>query len=273
VRSVRFAEEAAKTRTKLATLLNHPGHDQKSHGRKGSGKTGQDALDAVPAKLTPGPRGHFGDYEGESLAGPDGMGSVRALSEYEGVEYDRTNGVLRNRERWEENPTDISREMVAEVDVRVADIDQTMQASRLQDDVVVERTIQYGQAVFGDAYHLPEMLSQDFDAQDAGYERWQNGERTDLTGLRFRDRAYVSTTADSGVATQYGQRFARANSGTDGEPVIMRIHAPKGTGAVQLSQMGREAEVLLERGLSFEVTADHGVDDAGFRRIDVSVVE
>jgi hypothetical protein len=39
VRTARFAEEVAKTRSKFAayTVLAHPGHDQKSHGRKGGG--------------------------------------------------------------------------------------------------------------------------------------------------------------------------------------------------------------------------------------------
>jgi hypothetical protein len=36
VRTARFAEEILRTRARL-DVLNHPGHDQKSHGRKGSG--------------------------------------------------------------------------------------------------------------------------------------------------------------------------------------------------------------------------------------------
>jgi hypothetical protein len=39
VRTARFAEEVLRTRSKFAayTVLAHPGHDQKSHGRKGGG--------------------------------------------------------------------------------------------------------------------------------------------------------------------------------------------------------------------------------------------
>lgn len=253
-----------------------------------TGATGQAALDAAPATLTPAPRGHFGDYEGEQLDGPPGMGSVRALSEYEGVEYVEVNSHLRS------GPMADSPAMAGRVDervraqdeenaARIAEIDKTMDVSRLTEDVQVERVIQHGASVFGSAYRNADMNSDDFDRQDAGYERWQGGERPDLTGLKFRDKGYTSTTADPVVAEKFGERwarFAKENPGrVDGEPVIMKIQVPKGTGAVQLSPMwsGKRddpgaAELLLERGLTYEVTADHGVGDDGFRRLDVAVV-
>ncbi|MER7002216.1 ADP-ribosyltransferase [Dactylosporangium sp. NPDC000555] len=228
--------------------------------RLASAVTKQDALDAAPAKLKRAPRGHSGDYTGEGLSGPHGMGSVRALSEYEGVEYVETNSDLRAR--------DLSDPAVAH---RVAEIDKTMSVSRLSSDIRVDRIIQKGAAVFGtDVWHPKEMSDPDFDVQDAAYERWVAGERPNLTGVRWTERGYSSTTADPKVAESFGGRWRQTNSTTDGEPVIMTIFVPKGTGAVQLAEMGHAAEILLQRDLDMEVIADHGVDPDGYRRIDVA---
>lgn len=223
----------------------------------------QEALDATPAKLKRAPNGHSGDYTGESLAGPPGMGSVRALSEYEGVEYVDTNGDLRHG--------DLSDPKSAH---RVAEIDKTMNASRLTHDIRVERAIQYGFAVFGKEAWYGDVVDQsepDFDVQDEQWARWEAGVRPNLTGLRWRERGYSSTSADPAVVEDFGKRWPAANSELEGEPVIMRILVPKGTGAVQLAEMGHAAEILLQRDLEFEIIADHGVDK-GFRRIDVRTV-
>jgi hypothetical protein len=278
-------------RARLDILDRTYKRDKDGRFGSGGGATGQAALDAVPAKLTPGERGHFGDYEGDSLTGPPGMGSTRALSEYEGVEYQPINDHLRRGPMSEsERLTPAQREMHRETDAatsaRIADIDQTMGASRLTEDVQVERGIGRGAHVFGDAWHegVINKDTKDFDEQDREHDRWVAGERPDLTGMRFRDKAYTSTTADPRVAEQFVERTARRQKehpDSEGEPVVMKIQVPAGTGAVQLGTMaapgaklGRQdsAEILLERGLTFEVTADHGVDDAGFRRLDVSVV-
>lgn len=222
--------------------------------------TGQDALDAAPAKLKRAPNGHTGDYTGEGLTGPPGIGSARALSEYEGLEYGTINGALR------------SGHIDAEDQQRITEIDKTMKVSRLTHDVKVGRVIQHGDKVFGaEHWFLADMNSDDFDVQDRGYERWLAGDRPDLTGLRWREPAYSSTTADPARPAQYGDRWRRTNSEGEGEPVIMTILVPKGTGGVQLSEMGHEAEILLERGLTFEITKDNGVTD-GFRHLDVRAV-
>ena len=52
----------------------------------------------------------------------------------------------------------------------------------------------------------------------------------------------------------------------------MTITVPAGTGAVQMSEIDHEAELMLERGLRYRVVADHGVDDGGVRRLDVEVL-
>lgn len=246
--------------------------------------TRQDALDATPAKLKRAPEGHYGKYEGEALSGPRGMGSVRALSEYEGVEYDGVNTYLRHGPRDvgpinESDPYDHNRfakEFNEENAHRVAEIDKTMAVSRLQEDVKVDRTIRYGDKVFGrDAWYgdiIDWSNNTDFDKQDREMAVWESGVRPDLTGLRWKELAYSSTTADPAVAKDFGKRWPKLNSGLDGEPVIMTILVPKGTGGVQLAEMGHAAEILLQRDLTMEVVADHGVDADGFRRIDVRVV-
>jgi hypothetical protein len=238
--------------------------------------THQAALDAVPARLVRAPEGHYGNYDGEDVVGPPGMGSVRALSEYEGPEYEATNSYLRHgpSEVDKHEPGSIWRDVAetgnAENAARVVEIDKTMAASRLTAPVQVERVIRHGKAVFGEQAWYGGVV--DFDDWDHGTDRWEAGERPDLTGVKWRDAGYVSTTADPKVAEEFGSRWRQLNSRVEGEPVIMRIAVPTDVGGVQLAEMGHAAEILLERGLTFEVTADHGVDSDGYRRIDVRVV-
>jgi hypothetical protein len=262
-----------------------------------SGLTGVEALESVPARLTPGKRAHHGHYEGEKLHAPAGAGKVRALSQYEGVEYQRVNEFLRGTYRSQPGPGVVPEDDGSEHslhklltgvyggepgDLSVVDIaeeiDKTMAVSRLPEDIVVERTVRHGAQVFGrDVWYgdVVDWNTPDFDELDRQIEEhWDKGERPDLTGLVFRDLGYSSTTVDPEITRAYAERFARVNSPQDGEPIVFRILAPKGTGAVALSpkEKGSEAEILLERGLTFEVVHDHGVDADGVRRIDLRVV-
>jgi hypothetical protein len=84
----------------------------------------------------------------------------------------------------------------------------------------------------------------------------------DLTGLEWREEAFSSTSASEAKAKMFA---------TGAAPVVMRVLVPAGTGAVEASGMGLEAELLLERGLRLRVVADNGVVD-GKRRLDVEVV-
>ena len=127
-------------------------------------------------------------------------------------------------------------------------IDDVMSLSALPHDVVVHRGISNPSVVFGDA--------------------WKP--KGSNAGLTWTDGAYSSTTAD--------ERVARHFAGDD--RLMMRILVPKGTPAVKLSDMsaypkpgsGDEAELLLDRGLTFRIVADRGVDpDTGIRMIDVAV--
>ena len=255
--------------------------------------TGQDALDATPTEYRSGPRAHFGDYEGATFTVPPGAGSEHALAEYEGVEYERTNSYLRHGPMADSpnmvgHVTDRVREVDAETAARIAEIDKTMAVSPLAHDVEVSRAIKDGKATFGQAWHEGVMsdATTDFDEQDREYERWLAGDRPDLTGLTWHEAAYVSTSASDEHSQVFGERWsrmAREMPDSSGEPVIMTIRVPAGTQAIQLGQLGftegpggrqimGSAELMLQRGLTMTVVADHGVDDKGFRRLDVEVV-
>jgi hypothetical protein len=243
--------------------------------------SGAAALATVPAKLHRAPGGHHGDYEGASIDGPSGMGSVDALSKYQGLEYQRVNLFLRGEWRGQPGPgklppdKDPDDEFYRESIEIAAELDKTMAVSKLQADVRVDRVVKSGKQTFGEKAWYGGVIDwelDDFDEQDRQIETWEAGARPDLTGMRFVDHSFQSTTADPAAAVHHGRRWPGTNSKLDGEPIIMTILAPKGTGAVQLSEMGHEAEILLDRGLTMEVVADHGVDGDGFRRLDVRVV-
>lgn len=125
----------------------------------------------------------------------------------------------------------------ADVDPIVDGLDAAMAGSRLERDVVVWRGMN-STALFG--------------GRDSG----------DLTGLEWSEQAYASTSASETKARMFA---------TGQTPVLMRILTPVGTGAVEASGMDLEAELLLERGLTFRVVADRGVVD-GKRLLDVEVV-
>lgn len=114
----------------------------------------------------------------------------------------------------------------------VARLDGIMSGSRLREDVEVYRGFD-GENLFG--------------AQDL----WP----TDFTGTAWRDRAFLSTTADR----RYGEGAAHSDQpgGTSG--VMLRLRVPKGTGGAVISGMGSEAEMLLDRGLKYTVTGDQTV--------------
>lgn len=251
--------------------------------------TGEAALNSVPAKMTRPPRGRSGDYSGAKLEAPKGHGDVLALAEYEGLEYTGINGLLRGDydrpfepEKWrtpEENEKqrvfieNYRAERKAENLPRVAEIDKTMAVSPLPQDIETERVVRHGRQIWGDAIWYGDTdftATDDFDEQDRRYNRWLAGERPDLTGLRWSELAYVSTSASDTFGAHHARHW-HSDQG-EGEPILMKVTAPAGVGAIQLSEWGEVGEILLQRGLQMEITKDHGVDDKGFRRLDVRVI-
>ena len=114
----------------------------------------------------------------------------------------------------------------------VTNIDSAMSRSQLTSDVSVQRGIGNGPAMFGD--------------------HWQGN----LTGTTFIDHGFVSTTTDHRIAGEFAQRPGIP----DGRGATATISVPAGTSAIQLSAKGpfQEAELLLDRGLTYEVTSDTG---------------
>lgn len=87
----------------------------------------------------------------------------------------------------------------------------------------------------------------------------------DVTGMRWRDDGYTSTTGNRQIA-------AGDIGGAGAGEVVMTITAPKGTPAIGMSDGEHsEQELLLGRGQEYQVTADHGVVD-GIRLLDVEVI-
>ncbi len=119
-------------------------------------------------------------------------------------------------------------------------MDSAMALSKLTADVQVWRGIAEPGKVFGDRVD------------------------GDMTGLSWREDGYVSTSASSKV----GRDFTYEGAGSG--PTLMRVSVPRGVGAVQVSGLYGQAELVLDRGHAFTVTADHGVT-AGIRRLDVEV--
>lgn len=135
-----------------------------------------------------------------------------------------------------------SGEMDERTRAEVRHIDDAMDSSRLTADVVVHRGLRDGDAVFG--------------ARFGG----------DLTGATWTESAYLSTSPRESFATNWARNGSTVPDPSR-SPIAMRILVPKGTRGVEAS----DAEMLLGRGLTLRVAADHGTVD-GVRRIDLEVV-
>lgn len=157
-----------------------------------------------------------------------------ALEDYQSASFIRINDALRE----------------GKIDPAVRPIDAAMSISTLAADVVVYRGVRDSTKVF------------------PGTTKGQ-----DLTGIRWTDGAFVSTS--------YGPtpRFTKADpSGFDEAgrvatapaPVQMRILVPAGTHALSSHVLDR-SELLLDRDLTFRVVRDGGVDANGLHHVDVVV--
>ncbi len=156
----------------------------------------------------------------------------RAFENYRGVDYGGINHRLRNG--GVEGDDTVSQRHAR----TVAAMDSAMRRNRLNRDVVSHRGLD-GRRLFGDRF---------------------NG---NMAGMEWREDAFVSTSTDEAMAGTFAEG--------DGA-LMMRILTPAGVGAVEMSDESYESELLLQRGLTMRVAADHGVDANGVRRIDVEVV-
>lgn len=135
----------------------------------------------------------------------------------------------------------------AQVTGWVDQIDSAMAMSQLQSDVAVWRGARDGSLLFGDRLG------------------------DDLTGMEWREDAYVSTSSEEQVATDFATGAAVRNREAP-SPVLMHIMVPAGVSGVEMSDGRYESEMLLQRGLRLRVVADHGTRPDGVRMLDVEVI-
>lgn len=164
---------------------------------------------------------------------------ARAVNRYTSAEYAAVNRFLRGQQLpYGYTPDDIT-------DL-IPDLDAALDASKLDRDVLAWRGLANARQVLGDRVD------------------------GDLTGVEWREDSYLSLTASE----RRGIGFAGAPSpGLDTAPTLMRVLVPRGTSGIEASGMQLEAELVLARGLRLRVVADHGLDAAGRRRIDVEVID
>lgn len=86
--------------------------------------------------------------------------------------------------------------------------------------------------------------------------------QVDVIGMEWTEWGYASISTERLIA-----------EGFAGRGVIMRVVTPTRQDALRLSGREFESELLLPRGSTFRVVADHGVDEQGRRIIDVEVVQ
>lgn len=169
------------------------------------------------------------------------------ISTYKGEDYSGINEVLRRAEgdakRLDE--PDSYGDTWGEI---IGAIDAAHSASRLSRDTQLWRGFKNPGKIFGGAWN-----------------------ETDVTGLEWTDHAFSSATTSEEVARGFASAYAIA-AGDVKNKVVMRILAPAGAPAVQLSGYEYEAELLLERGARFRVVGDNGIKN-GARYLDVELVK
>lgn len=153
-----------------------------------------------------------------------------ALESYRDIGYTAINAGLRGQA----TPS-------TQVRVWTQHMDAAMASSHLSADVVTYRGVMDASTMFGDRLG------------------------GDLTGMEWREDAFVSTSADRAIADEF-----TADADHPDRAMVMRLLVPAGTGAVAMSGSEYESEALLDRGLRMRVVTDHGAGPP--RVIDVEVV-
>lgn len=193
---------------------------------------GQEALDATSGGHRYVPATEPGEEGRDIWRGITDEDAQNALDGYLANDFMVVNDALRLHPGLSDVDRRLGRELASDIDIG---FDQ----SRLTQDVELWRSPGSGRGIFGDP------------------DAWGD----DLAGFEWSDPAYSSTSASKKVA----DRFTK-----DGG-VRLRILAPQGTKAIQLSEMPArgestsgfellidEAEVLLARGARYRVVKDRG---------------
>lgn len=227
----------------------HGTHDQKSHGRKGPRGLAKAAAKKAAAGASVALTGRDALRAGQlDLSGTRRAPSVSDAEMRAVHEYGNDAQRINDQIRRGKMSTRVAR--------TVRQLDGLMKRSRTDSDIEVWRGSATGTDIF-----------------EGDLDR-------DLTGVAWTEDAFASTSADRRVAAQFAGMFGDRES-----PVLMRIVAPRGTGALTLSDWEEggfglggvsQAEVLLERGLRYRVVGDRAVDEPGIpgktRILDVEIV-
>ena len=91
------------------------------------------------------------------------------------------------------------KELEAEIEARVAEVDKSMAVSKLPESVVVYRGVKDGSRMFSQDVWFGKYLGgpdDDFDEQDRLWALWEAGERPDLTGVTWEEKAFAHTTVN-----------------------------------------------------------------------------
>jgi hypothetical protein len=156
-----------------------------------------------------------------------------AVGRYTGINYKTVNAQLRGLPV----PTNLG---TADPNEIIRNLDAAMEISKTQGEIVTWRGLTRGRTFFGDRLDH------------------------DLTGMEWREDAYLSTTTVEA-------RTRGFLSGGAPDNVRMRILVPNGTKAVTASARNLEAEVLIARGAKLKVVRDNGIDANGVRNLDMEV--
>lgn len=228
------ARQLGGVTTVTAGLLDFRQYARDEHGRfaPGGGRTAQDF---DQDDLTHAATGEAA-LRATKVTPPDDQAAA-ALRSYTGSFYREVNGSLR---AGKGSLPDGTSHYVRQ---DVAGLDRALAAGRSRRAVVVTRGITDHQVTFGD--------------------------QPPRVGLTWVEHGYSSTSV-SAPAT-LGPAFTAGKN-----PLRMRILVPAGTRAISTSSGRRDLldpdEVLLDRGLTFRIVRDNGLDTYGIRRVDVEVL-
>lgn len=159
-----------------------------------------------------------------------------AVETYISAGYGFVNSMLRGSSKGDDDTRE-----------QLGHLDAVMKRSKLSRDVAAFRGVDRGRVLFGDSLD------------------------GDMTGLEWREKGFSSTTVNPDVADDFTLSDDDEGDG-DSTPVKMRIVLPKGTAAIQGSDLDSEAELIIGRDSGFRVVKDRGEDSEGVRILDVELV-
>lgn len=211
----------------IASAFHMPGkHNQKDHNRGGKKDTTGDDGDASPKKSGGGGGGGGTPAEGDEAhaACPLSIDRKDELTqdEYLALRTYQGEGYMDIQDGLRHPPPNPF------VEPEIRHMDDAMRRSPLQDDIRVHRGVDSGRRTFGDAWD------------------------SDMTGGEFTERGFMSTTTNETIARQ---QFSSPVSAR-GAHVVLSV--PAGTSAIDLGHGVSEAEILLDRGLSWRIISDTG---------------